>query len=207
MAAASAAVITGIFLSINISFRFLYLIVTFLLIALVLITVFGNVFSIERQQTDIPSGVSTDKKISLYRHPLILMLALITMLGFFGESALSSWSVIYIRGSLDLPTLLGASSVAVFHISMAIGRVMAGAAVVRFSRRIVLTAAGLTTAVGMSVALATQQAAPILFGFVLVGLGLAVVAPIVFSIAGDIAPKRAGRPPLSFRSLVMADFS
>lgn len=191
-AAAASAILAGITLSAGISFRLLYLVVTAMLLILAAVVVFGQVLPRRQRADDDGGSVEERRRNLLYRNSLILLLAGITLLGFFGESALSSWSAIYLRGSLDMSTVLGASGVAVFHIAMAVGRLAAGAAVIRFSRRVVLAGAGLTAAAGMTMALATPQAPLILGGFVLVGLGLAVVAPIAFSIAGDVAPGRAG---------------
>ena len=44
----------------------------------------------------------------------------------------------------------------------------------------------------MLLALATTSPALVVGGFVLVGLALAAVAPLAFSVAGDLAPTRAG---------------
>ncbi len=46
---------------------------------------------------------------------------------------------------------------------------------------------------GMIVALATEHPPLILAGFLTVGLALAAVAPVAFSLAGDLAPDRAGQ--------------
>ena len=135
-AAASSAILTGLFLTFGIDFRLLYLAVSMLLLILAALSLFGKVFPGQQRVEEDASVDHLGQNPGLYRNPLILLLAFITMLGFFGESALSSWSAIYLRGSLDLPAVLGASGVAVFHIAMAVGRLSAGAAVVRFSQAV-----------------------------------------------------------------------
>jgi len=52
--------------------------------------------------------------------------------------------------------------------------------------------AGLFTAGGMGLALATREPLLVVCGFLVVGLALSGVAPIAFSAAGDLAPERAG---------------
>jgi MFS family permease len=44
----------------------------------------------------------------------------------------------------------------------------------------------------MLLALATTSPALVIGGFLLVGVGLAAVAPLAFSVAGDLVPERAG---------------
>jgi len=80
----------------------------------------------------------------------------------------------------------------VFHLAMMVGRLGTAGAVIRFGRRSTLQMAGVVSALGMVVALATERTVPILAGFLIVGLALAGVAPIAFSLAGDEAPERAG---------------
>jgi MFS family permease len=55
-----------------------------------------------------------------------------------------------------------------------------------------MRAAGLTVVIGMALALATEEPPLILAGFLVVGLALAGVVPVVFSLAGDAAPGRSG---------------
>lgn len=61
-----------------------------------------------------------------------------------------------------------------------------------FGNRTTLLGAGLLTAAGMGLALATGEPSLVVCGFLLVGLALSGVAPIAFSSAGDLAPERAG---------------
>jgi MFS family permease len=44
----------------------------------------------------------------------------------------------------------------------------------------------------MALALATREPLLVVAGFLLVGLALSAVVPIAFSVAGDLAPERAG---------------
>jgi MFS family permease len=102
------------------------------------------------------------------------------------------WSSIYLRQNLELPALLGASGVAVFHAAMAVGRLGAAWIVALFGNRRTLLSAGLLAAVGMALALATLRPILVVAGFLVVGLALSAVVPVAFSVAGDLAPGRAG---------------
>jgi MFS family permease len=129
---------------------------------------------------------------NLYRNGLLLLLAAITALSFLSEGAMEGWSSIYLRSSLDLSALIGATGVATFHAAMLCGRLVTAGVAHRLGRIGTLRGAGFLAATGMVLALATELPALVLAGFLVVGLALAGVAPIAFSLAGDAAPRRAG---------------
>ena len=102
------------------------------------------------------------------------------------------WSGVYLRQTLGLSALLGGSGVAVFYAAMAVGRLGAALVIGRFGNRLTLLGAGVLTACGMTLALATREPLLVVAGFLVVGLALSAVVPIAFSVAGDLAPERAG---------------
>lgn len=126
------------------------------------------------------------------RTPVILLLAAITALAFLSEGEVGNWVTIYLRSALELPVLLGTSGFVVFHGAMFIGRLLGVQATRRWGRWTVLQAAGVTVSGGMLLALTSVAAPPILLGFLLVGLDLAVIAPAAYSLAGDAAAEQAG---------------
>ncbi len=101
------------------------------------------------------------------------------------------WSGVYLRQTLGLSALLGGSGVAVFYGAMAAGRLGAAWTIGRLGNRRTLLGAGLLTAGGMALALATREPPLVVLGFLVVGLALSAVVPIAFSFAGDLAPGRA----------------
>jgi MFS family permease len=129
---------------------------------------------------------------NLYRNGLLLLLATIAALSFLSEGAMESWSSIYLRSSLGLSALLGATGVATFHTAMLGGRLATAGVAHRLGRIATLRGAGFLAAAGMTLALATELPGLVFGGFLIVGLALAGVAPIAFSLAGDAAPRRAG---------------
>ena len=81
---------------------------------------------------------------------------------------------------------------ALFYGAMGLGRLAIGWLVGRLGNRRTLLGSGLLAAGGMSLALSTTLPTLVVGGFLLVGLALAAVAPIAFSVAGDLVPDRAG---------------
>ena len=139
------------------------------------------------------SGSDEEKRAGGFtRHLPLLLVGGIATLGLLSEGEMEHWSGIYLRQTLGLPALLGGSGVAVFYAAMAAGRLGTAWAVRSFGNRRTLLAAGLFTAGGMGLALATREPLLVVCGFLVVGLALSGVAPIAFSAAGDLAPERAG---------------
>jgi MFS family permease len=128
----------------------------------------------------------------LYRSGSLLLVAAIVCLGFLAEGEMEHWSGIYLRNTLGLAAIVGGSGVAVFYGAEALGRLATGWIVGRVGNRRTLLGSGLLAAGGMLLALATTSPALVVGGFLLVGLALAAIAPVAFSLAGDLAPDRAG---------------
>jgi MFS family permease len=128
----------------------------------------------------------------LYRDRSLLLVAAIACLGLLAEGEMEHWSGIYLRHTLGLSAIVGGSGVAVFYGAEALGRLAIGWLVGRVGNRRTLLGSGALAAGGMLLALATTSPALVVGGFVLVGLALAAVAPLAFSVAGDLVPERAG---------------
>lgn len=128
----------------------------------------------------------------LYREPVVVLLGVIVALAFLSEGGVESWSAIYLRSSLDLPVLFGASGVAMFHAAMALGRAASGRLAAFRGPVALMSSAGMAVAIGTAVALTTDVPALVFIGFAVAALGMSSVAPIAFSVAGDHAPDRSG---------------
>jgi MFS family permease len=182
------ALSAGSLLSAGVDFRYVYLVVLAPLAVVILavaITQFPN-------PTEDSGAGEKIERFGLYRNLPLLLVAFVATLGLLSEGEMEHWSGIYLRQTLELPAFLGASGVAVFHAAMAVGRLGAAWTVVLFGNRRTLLGAGLLTAVGMAFALATLEPVLVVAGFLVVGLALSAIVPVAFSVAGDLAPGRAG---------------
>jgi MFS family permease len=184
----AGALSAGALLSAGMDYRFVYLGVLIPLGAVILaVTLTGFPPSAESE------GGEEIERSRLYRNVPLLLVAAIATLGLLSEGEMEHWSGIYLRQSLALPVLVGASGVAVFHAAMAVGRLGAAGVVLRFGNRRTLLGAGLLAAGGMALSLATREPLLVVAGFLVVGLALSAVVPVAFSTAGDLAPSgRAG---------------
>jgi MFS family permease len=139
-----------------------------------------------------PPGSGGAGEAGLYRSLPLLLVAVLATLALLSEGEMEHWSGVYLRQTLGLSALLGGSGVAVFYGSMAVGRLGAAFVIERLGNRRTLQGSGLLAAGGMTLALATREPLLVVVGFLVVGLALSAVVPITFSLAGDIAPERAG---------------
>ena len=181
------ALSAGLLLETGIGFRYVYLAVLiplFIVLLSVIITRFPR--------PESANHVEKSGRYDLFRSLPLLLVAAIATLSMLSEGEMEHWSGIYLRDNVGLPALLGSSGVAVFYGAMAVGRLASTAVVSRFGNRITLLASGALVTAGMSVALATRSPVVIIAGFLLVGLALSAVVPVAFSMAGDLAPGRAG---------------
>jgi MFS family permease len=190
------ALAAGVLLSAGIGYRLVYLSLLIPLTALI----------VAFAATPLPRPVGADSTVvssavvqgegrarrwDLYRRVPLLLVAAIAVFGLLAEGEMGHWSGIYLRDSLRLSALVGGSGVAVFYGAMALGRLGAGWTVGRLGNRHTLLAAGLLVTFGMALALATTVASLVIVGFLVVGLALAAIVPLAFSVAGDLVPERA----------------
>lgn len=193
--ASLAAMLTGVSLFAGVPFHWIYPSISLAL--LVLSFIFWRIKHLDHLIHQEPTAKSSQHKPSqgrlhLLKQPIMLWLSAIIVLCFFSEGSLELWSATYLRTSLDLPVLIGAAGPAVFHFAMMTGRLSSGWILRYFHRTNVLLASGLLAAVGMLLSVVSLSPSLILFGFLLAGLALAAVVPIVFSLAGDRTPTQAG---------------
>lgn len=181
------AVGSGVLVQAGADYRAVYLILLLPLGALLVAFANTSFPAGERAAVEAPAGSRR-----LRRHLPLLLVGSIAMLGLGSEGEMEHWSGLYLRDSLGLPALLGGSGVAVFYAAMAVGRLGTAGAVRLFGNRATLAGAGVLTAAGMGLALATREPALVVAGFLVVGLSLSAVAPIAFSAAGDVAPGGTG---------------
>jgi MFS family permease len=128
------------------------------------------------------AAASVKDDAALYRR--LRMLGLLAFLGLVVEGAMYDWTAVYMRDVAHAaPGLIGAGYAA-FSIGMAAGRFLGDPVRARFgARSVILCSCGLCIA-GVGAALAIPSPLPAAAGFLLAGLGLSNVIPIMFSSAG-----------------------
>jgi MFS family permease len=144
----------------------------------------------------VKSPKKTDEKRRLLSKPdtVLLWLGVMSFCCMLSEGIMFDWSGVYFRKVVGAEGALGVLGYASFMAFMAIGRFSGDIVIARLGRKRVLQIAGIMVSAGLYGAVAFPYLVPATFCFMLVGLGVSTIIPIIFSVAGsrpNIAPSIA----------------
>lgn len=126
------------------------------------------------------------EKTKLFTKPQGVLIQL-GVIGFFSmatEGAMFDWSGIYFKDIVKAPQALVVLGYASFMIMMATGRFLGGKVIARFGRKRAIQGSGIIIFTGMLIAVIFPYLVPATLGFMLVGIGVSGIVPMVYSIAG-----------------------
>lgn len=133
------------------------------------------------QETDPPPAFALPSRA-------VLLIGLIGLCAVFAEGSGLDWSAVYVHGVLGHPATTAALTVATFSVSMAVAR-FAGDRIVRRAGPVTtVRLAGLCATAGALAVVFARAIIVVVGGFALIGIGIAVVVPLVFAAAGRIGP-------------------
>jgi predicted MFS family arabinose efflux permease len=118
----------------------------------------------------------------------VLLIGLVGLCAVFAEQSGLDWSAVYMHNVLGHPASTAALTVSVFSVSMAVARFAGDGAVRRAGPVATVRVAGLAATVGALLVVLTRSVVPVVGGFALIGIGIAVVVPLAFAAAGRIGP-------------------
>lgn len=125
---------------------------------------------------------------ALRRSPRLRILGALALLALFAEGVMADWAAVYLRTATGVTTALAAAGYAVFAGAMTVGRFSGDGVIRRLGSAAVLRLGGGLAFLGMAIAVVAggwlQQPVGVVAGFVVVGLGLANLVPVLFSAAG-----------------------
>jgi predicted MFS family arabinose efflux permease len=116
----------------------------------------------------------------------VLLIGLVGLCAVFGEQAGTDWSAFYIRNELGGSASVAALAVSAFAVAMATVRLMGDRVVRRLGPVRTVRLSGACAFVGAVAVVLAPSPAVGLAGFALLGIGLAVVVPLVFAAAGRV---------------------
>lgn len=122
----------------------------------------------------------------------VLPIGLIGLCAVFAEGASLDWSAVYVRDLLHHPASTAAATVSIFSICMAAARFGGDWAVRRVGAVNTVRISGAIATAGALIVVLTEPVALVIAGFGLLGIGIAVVVPLVFAAAGRL-PGHPGR--------------
>lgn len=143
---------------------------------------------------------------ALLHNATFMNLCAIGFLASFGEVSMTAWSVIYFKRYYDASTLAASVGFSVFMVCMAVGRLCGDTLREWYGRRMLMRACGVLLVVGMGVLLSSPSmqhadggggstASSLYVGYMgaaLVGCGLSILIPTVFSSSGHLPGVHAG---------------
>jgi len=190
--AAISGLFAGYLLSSAVPFRWIYIGLAALMLAMSILIASNPVLVHAKVSSPKAAGRNVSA-IKLLLVPTVLLVAAITTLSFLSENALQTWSSIYLRISLGVPVLIGSIGPAGVYASMSLGRFISGYVVTHLGRCALLRISGVLTALGMIIALSSTTPWIVIAGFLFCGLAQSGIAPVAYSIGGDVAPDKAGQ--------------
>ena len=123
---------------------------------------------------------------------LLLCIAGLTFLALFIERTVIDWSSLYLTDVSHSSTNIAAFAFGAFSLAMAIGRLSGDFIIRRFGINWVLTASGAVGALGLVLAMLIPQPGTSIVGFILVGIGLSNMTPLLYSQASRAYPGAPG---------------
>ncbi|KOG10325.1 MFS transporter [Streptomyces viridochromogenes] len=113
-----------------------------------------------------------------------LLIGAVGFCAVFAEGASLDWSAVYLRDQLDTSAGLAAACTTGFTLTMALARFVGDRVVDRYGAVRTVRFSGLLATLGGLLIVVSDQPAPAMAGFALLGLGIAVVVPLCFAAAG-----------------------
>lgn len=116
---------------------------------------------------------------------VLIQLGIIGFCSMATEGAMFDWSGIYFKDIVNAPAAYVVLGYASFMIMMATGRFLGDKMITRFGRKRWLQFSGIMISLGMFISVTFPYLVPATIGFMLVGLGVSGVVPMVYTIAGN----------------------
>lgn len=142
---------------------------------------------------DPASGSAAGANVPKFVWPrgLVLLIGLVAFAAIFVEFAASSWAALFMHWTLHSSQAVAALATAVFAVAMAAGRLAGDYLVPRLGAVRSVRGCGVLGTAGCLIVAVAPDAWLAMAGFVLIGIGVSVVVPLVFAAAGHYGPSPA----------------
>ena len=123
----------------------------------------------------------------------LIPLGIIAFCGFLAEGTVNSWSAVYLSDVTAAPAALASLGYFAFSITMIAVRLVADRIVLRIGTVLFIQVVTAVTVLGFALVFAAPVPVVAIIGFAVVGLGVAGIVPIAWSVAGRKQPESPGR--------------
>lgn len=123
----------------------------------------------------------------------LLLLGALIVAAYLVEGASLDWGGVYLRQHAGASLAQAPWAFTAFSATMVVGRFMGDRVIQSWGAHVTLQRGGLLAMAGLSLALLWPRLEVVVAAFALLGLGLSVVVPVLFSLAGRLYPGDGGR--------------
>lgn len=133
------------------------------------------------------SKPAVDKKPKLFVKPpsMLVQLGIIAFCSMATEGAMMDWSGVYFKEIVQAPARWVILGYASYAATMTFGRFLGDRAIAYYGRKRMLQVSGIIISGGMAISVAFPYLVSATIGFMLVGIGVSVIIPMIYSIAGN----------------------
>ena len=133
--------------------------------------------------TGLPAPLPDRKKARAFVRPdrRLALLGAVAFCVLLAEGSVTDWSAVYLNEGTGASEGLAAAGLAVFSLTMAIGRLAGDRTAERFSAPVVIRVGTLLAAAGLGLGLAVAEPATGIAGYALMGIGLSACFPLVIA--------------------------
>ena len=130
---------------------------------------------------------SQTEKPKLFTRPqgVLVQLGIIGFCSMATEGAMFDWSGVYFKEIVKAPHALIILGYTSFMIMMATGRFLGDKVIAAYGRKRLLQVSGVIISTGMFLSVVFPYLVPAMLGFMMVGVGVSGIVPMVYSIAGN----------------------
>ena len=140
----------------------------------------------------LPPAPPANRSFFSWPEKPVLKFGLLAFASMACEGTLYDWSGVYFTQAVHAPKALASIGFTLYMVAMTTGRFLGDRLVSRFGTKPILRGSGLLMSTGLLLAAAFPTALLAGLGFVLAGLGVSCVVPLVFGLVGRANPLRAG---------------
>ncbi|WP_229071887.1 MFS transporter [Actinoplanes sp. DH11] len=119
--------------------------------------------------------------------PIVLVCGMLIFTAFLVDSAISTWSTVYLQDSLDAAASVAPLGYAAYQAAVLVSRLVADHVMPRAGRLPVVLGCLTVCATGCGLVAALPSVGAAVAGFAIAGIGVGVLVPLAFSAAGEAA--------------------
>lgn len=134
---------------------------------------------------DVRSEARADEPSFRLPDRSLLGIGLIAFCCMLGEGAMADWSVNYLENIALAQEAVAPLGLAAFSTAMMIGRIFGDWARLRFGDPQLLIISSIIALIGLTTVLVWTNVVVVILGLFLIGIGLATIVPIAYSVAGN----------------------